>query len=367
VSANINVLNEELYKKLKSVFKNVQIRSEGESQTSKVVTDLVTGRKRTKIINSGEYYAVCCPFCNDTKFRCWINHRYGTPDANARIQTYLATCYNAGCELMQSDPGVYQKLWKIVSGNLAVDLSKAKIKAGKEVDVDKVRFDWPGECVPLSQLPANHEAILYLLKRKIIPERLEKFYDVRYCVNSKRQICRNRFIIPIFRNGIMVGWQARAAYDAKDWKKEFYPKYYTAKGTPRRYVFYNMDVAAKFKFGVAVEGASDVWAVGSNGIGTLGASLSVHHVNWMAKSWGDYSSVILFDPTLKDVKNGKRLVEKLKGVADVLNTKMKGGCCLVQLPDDRDPGDYMGDRKLLRHYIEESARSQNVSVDWGLK
>ncbi len=74
MSANINVLNEELYKKLKSVFKNVQIRSEGESQTTKVVTDLVTGRKRTKIINSGEYYAVCCPFCNDTKFSLTLKY-----------------------------------------------------------------------------------------------------------------------------------------------------------------------------------------------------------------------------------------------------------------------------------------------------
>ncbi|MFN9956455.1 MAG: hypothetical protein ACK55I_25435, partial [bacterium] len=25
----------------------------------------------------GEYYCVCCPFCNDVAHKLWINHRYG--------------------------------------------------------------------------------------------------------------------------------------------------------------------------------------------------------------------------------------------------------------------------------------------------
>ena len=355
-NAEKKALNRTLFRRIKATFGNVKIRNNGEKQVRKLTTDLVTGKQVTKIEHAGEYYAICCPFCNDTRYRCYINHMYGKDDERGRSQTFLATCYNAGCSLSMKDPQSYQKLEEMLTGHKLFQLRKADIREGKEVDIDKVRANWPGKVIRLDKLPSDHEAVAYLAARGFDPEQIGRFYNVHFCVQSDRFICENRLIIPIYHKKKMVGWQARPPYDC-DWKTSYIPKYYTAPGTPRRQILYNFGNACRYRTGVVVEGVTDVWKTGPQAMCTLGATMTIQQQTLFVSGFKDYSGVLFYDPDLKaDLK------AKLNEIVVQLNSKLKSGFCWVEPPEGTDPGAL--DRTFIRPYISQEAAELGVKVHW---
>ena len=65
------VLNRKLYNALYRAFGDVRVSNEGQRYVPcKQVNVLRGGRIETPPIDSGEYYHVSCPFCNDTLDRC---------------------------------------------------------------------------------------------------------------------------------------------------------------------------------------------------------------------------------------------------------------------------------------------------------
>ncbi|GAG32877.1 unnamed protein product, partial [marine sediment metagenome] len=94
-----NVLNPALYKQLLATFGDVRIANHGVPFEGTVtLNDLTpTGRPKVKIQTSGEYYCVCCNVCGDTRYRLWINHRWGTLLGGVRLD-HLVTCYNEDCD-----------------------------------------------------------------------------------------------------------------------------------------------------------------------------------------------------------------------------------------------------------------------------
>lgn len=349
-------LNRALYRRIRATFGNVKIRNVGEKQSRKLTTDLVTGKPKTKIIHAGEYYAICCPFCNDTRFRCYINHMYGRDDELGRPQTFLATCYNAGCPLSMKDRATYEQLEEMLTGHTLFQLRKANIQEGKEVDVNKVRANWPGQVTRLDKLPSTHEAVVYLAGRGFDPDKIGRFYNVHFCTQSDRFICENRLIIPIYHKKRMVGWQARAAYDC-DWKSSHIPKYYTAPGTPRRQVLYNFGNAVRFRTGVIVEGVTDVWKLGPQAVCTLGATMTMQQQTLFVKGFRNHAGILLYDPDIKD-----QMKEKLDELVVDMQGKLKSGFCWVHLPDGTDPGSL--DRSFLRPFIKQQAEDKGVKVSW---
>jgi hypothetical protein len=346
-------LNRTLYRRLHATFGNVRIRNNGEKQLRKLSTDLATGHAKPVITHPGEYYAVCCSFCSDTRFRCYINHRYGTEDELGRPQTFLATCFNAGCPLSMRDSVTYQKLEEMLTGHKLFELRKAPVREGKEIDVSKVRSTWPGEVTRIDKLPSNHESHVYLAGRGFDPEIIGRFYNVHWCSKSDRVICQDRLIIPIYHNKMMVGWQARAAFDC-DWRQSYVPKYYTAPGTPRRQILYNFGNASGYKTGIIVEGVTDVWRVGPQAVCTLGATMTIQQFK---RGFKQHNGVLLFDPDVKE-----KVKEKVELIVNDLSTKLKSGFCCVNLPEGTDPGSL--DRSFLRPYIAQQAAEQGVEVNW---
>ncbi len=349
-------LNRALYRRIKATFKHVKIKNPGEKQTRSLKLDLVSGKKKPSITHPGEYYAVCCPFCSDTRFRCYINHRYGQDDEFGRAQTHLATCFNAGCPLANKSSETYQRLQDMLCGHKLVELRKAHVEAGVEVDVDKIRSNWPGEVIRIDKLPPTHEANTYLAGRGFDPEKIGKFWNVHFCVKSDRFICQDRLIIPIYHNKKMVGWQARPPYDT-DWKLSHLPKYYTAPGTPRRQILYNLGNAAKYKVGVICEGVTDAWAVGPQAVCTLGASMTQQQKVLFKKHFKDYAGVLLYDPDVKD-----KIADQTGALVHDLNKALKSGFCQVILPEGTDPGSLS--REFLRGYVEQQAAERGVHIDW---
>ena len=349
-------LNRALYRRCKAIFKHVRIKNAGEKQTRRLSTDLITGKLRPVIMHPGEYYAVCCPFCNDTRYRCYINHRYGTDDELGRPQTHLTTCFNAGCSLSMRTSSTYQELEQMLCGTKLVELRTASISEGRDINVDEIRMNWPGEVTRIDRLPSSHEANVYLASRGFDPEVIGKFWNVHWCYKSTRVICQDRLIIPIYHKKAMVGWQARAAYET-DWKQSHLPKYYTAPGTPRRQILYNLGNAIKYRTGVIVEGVTDVWKIGPQAVCTLGATLTCQQQTLFQRSFKDYSGVLLFDPDVKD-----KIAENVSTIVENLNGVLKSGFCAAQLPEGTDPGSLR--RDFLRPFIAQQAAAQGIILSW---
>lgn len=349
-------LNRALYRRCKATFKHVQIKNVGEKQLRSVSVDLRTGAPRSVISHPGEYYAVCCPFCTDMRFRCYINHMYGQDDARGRPQTHLATCFNGGCPLASHTPLAYQQLEQILLGHTLISLRRAVITEGKEVDIDKFRMTWPGAVTRVDKLPATHSAVVYLAGRGFDVETIGRFYNVQWCSDSDRYICQDRLIIPIYHKQKMVGWQARAAYDT-NWKTSRLPKYYTAPGTPKSQILYNFGNAIQYQVGIIVEGVTDVWKVGPQAVCTLGSTMSMQQQSLFRKGFQDYAGVLLYDPDVKE-----QTASNASAFAADFNSSLKSGFCVVQLPDGTDPG--MLDRDFLRGYIEQQAAESGVLVSW---
>ena len=353
-------LNRALYRRIKATFGNVSVRHVGEKQERKLSTDLSTGKPRPVITHPGEYYAVCCPFCNDTRFRCYINHTYGRDDELGRPQTHLATCYNAGCPLASGDSATYQKLEEMLTGYHLFELRKAILQEGKSVDVDKIRSTWPGKVTRIDKLPHHHESHIYLAGRGFDPEQIGRFYNVHWCTQADRFICQDRLIIPIYHNKKMVGWQARAAYDC-DWKMSYVPKYYNSPGTPLRHILYNFGNSVQYRTGVIVEGVTDVWRLGPQAVGTLGGTFSIQQQSLFARGFKGYGGVYLPDPDVI-LKSEPKLIEKITQMILDMNSKLNSGFCKVDLPEETDPGSL--DRTFLRPYVSQEAAKQGVKVNW---
>jgi hypothetical protein len=349
-------LNRTLFRRCKATFRHVKIKNAGEKQTRKLTTDLVTGKTKPAVVHPGEYYAVCCPFCSDTRFRCYINHCYGQDDEFGRSQTYLATCFNAGCQLNLGSSHAYQELEQMLTGHKLVELRQAAVRPGREVDVDAIRMTWPGQVIRVDKLPPTHEANVYLTSRGFDYEQIGRFYNVHWCSASERHICQDRLIIPIYHNKQMVGWQARAAYDT-DWKLSNLPKYYTAPGTPRRQILYNLGNARRYQVGVIVEGVTDVWKIGPQAVCTLGATMTTQQQSLFQRAFQEYAGILLYDPDVKD-----KTADKTAALVASLHDQLNSGFCSVQLPEGTDPGSLS--REFLRPYIKQQASEAGVNISW---
>lgn len=348
------VLNPLLYSKLKKHFGVVKISNPGQAMSAKSSVDFITKKPKLQIAHPGEYYQVCCPYCKDSRFRLYVNHRYGQKDRFGRRMTFLAICYNeTACMSNEANRMDFLDTLEEIDGVLA----RARLNEGEEVPAEARVVDWPGPCVPLSKLKKNHPAVEYLRSRHFDPAYISKRFDVRYCVDSHFFLARERLIIPVFEKGLLKGWQARYVGDL-DWKNKSLhlpPKYFTLPNMPRRLLLYNFDNAKQYQTGIIMEGPTDVWAMGPMGICTFGATMTPMQQRRFTTIFRKRSGVLLFDPEEFDDPATKRL-------ADNLRAKMPTNLAVVKLPDGTDPGGLS--REFLHDYVYEEAKAQGVKVSF---
>ena len=344
-----SVLNSQLYLACKQVFSHVKIQNQGQSQQRSLTYDLVTNKHKPAVEYSGEYYIVCCPFCADTRFRLYINHRFGVEDEFGREELHLAHCFNDDC---LSDYDNRLKLHDMVKGRYRF---APVVKPGIQIDVSDFVAKWPGTVKRVDVLEDDHPARVYLRSRSFDPDRIARFYNVHFCEQSDRWLCNNRLIIPIYHDREMRGWQARFVGEL-DWKDpDTPPKYYTCPGTKRSHLLYNLGNAARYETGVIVEGVTDVWAFGPMAVCTLGASMTVRQQSLFVSAFERHTGVLLYDPEEME----KPAIQKL--ISDLQN-KCEGGFAAVTLPAGVDPGQM--DRQLMRDFVSQEAAKQGCNVNW---
>lgn len=348
------MLNPKLYKSLTDRFGKVRIANEGERMFVKEVPDARhPGRMRQIAENAGEYYRVNCPYCGDTKARLWINHRWNTKTADGKTWGWwLAVCYNESCDLSR------------LKDELEIYLADKPVirRAHKDEYTETELFksvSLPGMCVPVSSLKPGHAARAYLAKRNFDPYELVDQWGVHFCVSAPEDangfipgtkwhahMVRNRLIVPIYRLGELVGWQARAINEISK------PKYYTMPGLKKQHIVYNGDICRTYKFGVVVEGVTDAWRVGPRAGAILGKDISHFQRQLIMTYWGNGAMCLLLDPDA---------MEDMDKLNEMINLKgFKWGGFVLKLPMGKDPGST--DRSDLWGLISSYARSKGIQL-----
>jgi hypothetical protein len=357
----MNVLNQKLYDMLKYHFHEVRVSNGGENMQFKWRwRDDPTGERvrYLDVEHPGEQYQVCCPRCNDTRFRLYVNHRWGMelkdPDGRVHRNLWLVGCFNERC--LGGDRDLREDLWEQVTKGSGSWLSKMPIHPGKDVDLEKVVADWPGPVTRVDLLPKTHDAVAYLVSRGFDPKVIGQFYNVHYCAKSVFYLARDRLIIPVYSKGVLKGWQARYIGELKKGCK-WPPKYYSMVGMPRRMIVYNFANARRYQTGIIEEGTTDVWRTGPMGMCTLGATMTAQQQRMITNAFEGRSLVLVYDPEEYDKPSTQKL-------ADSLRSSFHGQFANVRLPAGKDPGSMA--RPWLRSFIAAEAAKQGVKVSWRL-
>jgi hypothetical protein len=344
----VNPINPVLYRLLKHKFGEVRISCAGvPARIEKIENPQRPGRYITRGSEWGEYYTICCPFCNDVAFKLWVNHMYGNeydPTVGHRTNTHLAVCYKNGC---LSVPGRYEQFEDLVFGPGKRILSKMAIRNVPVEYVVPKNTEPPGRIMSFEELPDYHPAAEYLASRNFDAKQLSRDFNVGVCVEPKSRelgIMRGRIYIPIYFNGQLSGWQGRTVGDRKS-----SVKYYN--GMKRNQVLYNYDVARQQPVVVVVEGVPSVWRLWPAGVCIFGKTLSTWQLNTIATTWIGKPVFFMLDNNAQQEMDAgvEKLVQHGANVVPVI------------LPDERDPADYT--RAQLFELLSAAADAVEVTAD----
>jgi hypothetical protein len=329
-------LNQSLFQALRQ-FGEVRITSPG-ARLEATYQEMPDGRVRMQVISAGEYLRINCPYCNDTRFRLWINHRWGLKDPHTGTRNrWLAICYNEDC--LAAEANRQDLISRTSWYHREAGAGRVKIAVGRAEPVGRP-IPLPGDYVPLDELKRGHHARRYLRDRGYNPDTLARDWSIGFsreaCCLSRRA---GRLLIPLYRiekgKPVCWGWQARAI-DPDDEQRA---KYFTAPGLKKSQLLYGLErVDAGTGPILICEGATDVWRAGKNAVALLGKNASTEQVCLIRKHFRGRPLAVALDPDARDT--ARMLVRglrqaRLKSVLHPDETPV----VLVRLPDGQDPGD----------------------------
>jgi hypothetical protein len=279
----------DLYRKLKEIFRHVEIANEGQELQDRYRK--VGYQIRHEVVSPGEYYRVNCPFCGDSRKRLWINHRF------AEFK-HLAVCYNeTRCLSGQLGAQSRKDLWAIVFGNANRVVLPVAEGTRRDIDAELQEIGLPGDILFLTELTPDHEAIKYLVSKKYDTGYLTTNYGVGYCtsvLSNEHRPLTNRIFIPIIMHGKLIGWQGRYVGDI-DWKARRVQKYFNLKGMHKSNVLYGFDSAVKSDTVVLCEGVPDAWRIGTNAVALLGNSMAANQKALIVKHFAGKKIAVMLD------------------------------------------------------------------------
>lgn len=310
------------------------------------------GGMRLVVEWSGEYYRVSCCFCNDTRFRLWVNHRWGVRDpVTGSRHRWAAVCFNENClareenrvELIERTSWYH---WSAGAGRVAV-------RPGQVTAPGRPR-PLPGDFVRLDALKKGHPARTYLKGRGFAPDLIAERWGVGYSADGPfpgRGV--GRLVIPAYRveDGAakVWGWQARTLGDF-----EHLPKYFTSPGLKKSALLYG---AERVKPGtgplVVCEGPIDAWRFDEDAVAVLGKNASGYQVGLLCRLAAGRPLVVALDGEARD--EAETLAARLRQArGSSLLRPDPSPVFVLPLPPGRDPADCEAEelerevRRLLR-------------------
>jgi hypothetical protein len=345
------VLCPELYVRLAQRYHGgVKVANQGMAMCGRLLRES-DGQQYWSVTSWGETYRINCPFCNDTRHRLWLPHRFGQPDpANPqRLGMFYGICFNEDC---LRDYDNRRRLYDSVFGvhNRNTLREPPRIAAGEIQDTRLSEVEWPGHVVPLWQLEDTHVAWQYLAGARHFDRNVAQTYQLHLCLQADERYrpAAQRIIAPVIQFGMRVGWQGRYIGDTPS---KAVPKYYTRPGMPVRNILYNHDRSVDYPFVVVFEGITDVWRFGDPSVAIFGKTLNHGQRLLLQQSWAGKPIVLCLDPEAR---------EESAGILWELARSDTNPIVDVSLEPGRDPAQYETD--VLWNIIYTQARAIGVRL-----
>ena len=306
-------------------------------------------RPVVKSWGGSEEYVVNCPLCNDKRHRCHINHAMGTRVEGVKVR-YLAHCFNEDCRGLYEWVMARLEAFREWEQETAPPHGIAPVAVGPgPLDIHAVAREAAEKherlegVLPLERLPAGHGALEYVRGRGLDPLFLSREFGVG-CGSSGAKA--RRLVIPVFFDGIEVGWTARAVPGMTDmrvcrsespWPYDV-PKYVNAFGFPKSKFLYNFDRAREHRVIAVAEGVSDVWKIGVWGMALFGKHMSAAQCDLLCSAAEAKEAwiVLLGDASTERDDAASAWRQNFQAI----RAKYKYPSRLrLQLFDDGDPGD----------------------------
>ncbi|MCY2931597.1 MAG: hypothetical protein NTV86_19320, partial [Planctomycetota bacterium] len=134
------------------------------------------------------------------------------------------------------------------------------------------------------------------------PKFVSEVYGWRFCWRGDPLLwggrCAGRIIMPVTRDGVEVGWQARLAHDpppeTRDKSFTTTTRWLTMPGTGwRSKNLIGYDQARSYDFCILVEGPTDMARQGPPCVGSLGQTMSHYQYELIASTWGNRLGIVV--------------------------------------------------------------------------
>jgi hypothetical protein len=331
-------------------------------------------RKSRKVRASGEEYKVNCPFCHDQRKRLYINHRWGVLDEETNNRNlFLCQCWNEQC--VDTYPRQKQlEEWVFSSAAGRTRDGEMAVRQGAKTPTSVCEVAPPGVLIRLDELKASHphhDAIAYLEGRGFDIQLLADKYDISFCPHSKFSLARNRIIIPMYRDGMLVNWQARYVGDdvhGVKFSKARVAKFWTCPNSARRLIAYNMEVAVQHKTILIVEGPTDVWSAGPQSMALLGKKMNPGLYARFMALLGQYHPdqkpivCIVLDPEQDERERVKGKPHHIELLLSMLTGILRSQVFGLYLPEGCDPGNI--ERLFLRDLVKQEAAKRGLKASF---
>lgn len=355
VAPPANILCPDLYSRLQKRFSGgVEVANQGEAQQGRIVQE-VRGQQfidRWQIGSWGETYRINCPYCNDTRHRLWINHRYGQPDPASPNQrgSFYGICYNENC---LADSGnrqhFYDEVFRLRNRN--EHAPRMDVMPGTRTDTRLVKREPPGHVELLTSVP-HLPGLDYMVGERRFDHATLDYYGVQLCLQvfkDEFRTAQGRITFPIYMHGEYVGWQTRFVGEPTNKR---IPKYYTCPGMPTRHILYNYDRAKSQPFVVLFEGITDVMRFGDASTAIFGKKLKPDQALLIAGTWTEGQPIIVcFDAAA---------YEESQAAIELLGSLCSNPVIRVKLQDGWDPADY--DRAALHYIIRSQVQERGITL-----
>lgn len=346
-------LNMKLYRALQDRVGSVIIANEGCAQQIVWLADpLRPGESHAEVLVPGEYYRVCCPYCQDTRHRLWINHQFANIGPTYGPKRWLICCYNEHC--FESFDRCKDLENRIFGFRTVTERRQGwHIRPGTVEPDNLPRAKFVGGAFKVDQLPVDHPAAVYLRdQRRHNLQYLAQQFRISYCIEALREhrMAQGRIAIPIYSDDVLVGWQARYIGDI-DWRTAGIPKYYEYPGMSNRLTLYNIDQAKRYPFCVVVEGAMSVWRIGGPAVALFGKSFSQRQQLLMQEHWQGKPVFLMLDSDAQ---------QEMEGILADMRREGRLNFISVPLPEGTDPDDFEHDAVVTM--IQGIARQHGIDL-----